>query len=350
MTWQSFLGNPQILERFRRAHARGRLAGTFLFVGDAGVGKRTFAMKLAQSLLCQHEAMASRLEACGICASCTQVIAGAHPDVDYVSKPADKSSLPIELLIGDREHRMREGLVARLSLKPFYGGGKIAIIDDADYLQQEAANCLLKTLEEPPPNAVLILLGANEQRQLPTIRSRARIVRFDRLTNEQVAELLTSNGDAASPDEAKVAASLGGGNLESAKAMLDEAVREFRGQFLLELFKPGLDVPAWAKQVIAFVDDAGKEGVFKRERLRLVVTMAEQVFTAVLRQSAEDEELRGLLRKANVLSQLDEEAIADLLERCLDARAQIDANANQATLVECFLDDLRRICFGPSLA
>jgi DNA polymerase III subunit delta' len=350
MTWQSFLGNPQILERFRLAHARGRLAGTFLFVGDAGVGKRTFALKLAQALLCQNSEMAERLDACGTCASCTQVIAGAHPDIDYVSKPADKSSLPIELLIGDREHRMREGLVARLSLKPFYGGRKLAIIDDADYLQQEAANCLLKTLEEPPPNAVLFLLGTNEQRQLPTIRSRARIVRFERLTSEQVAELLVRNGDAPSPEEAKVAASLGAGNLESAKAMLDEAVREFREQFLMEIFKPSLDVPVWAKQVIAFVDDAGKEGVFKRERLRLVVSMAEQAYTAVLRQSAEDDELRGLIRKSSVLSNLDAESVTDLLERCLDARVQIDANANQATLVECFLDDLRRIGFAASLS
>lgn len=349
MTWQSFVGNSQIVERFRLAHARGRLAGTFLFVGDAGVGKRTFAMKLAQALLCQNAPLAERLEACGTCPSCTQVIAGAHPDIDYVSKPADKSSLPIELLIGDREHRMREGLVARLSLKPFYGGRKIAIIDDADYLQQESANCLLKTLEEPPPNAVMILIGTNEQRQLPTIRSRARIVRFERLTTEQVAELLLRNGDAAGPEEARIAASLGGGNLESARSMLNEAVREFRGQFLMELFRPTLDVPAWAKQVIAFVDDAGKEGVFKRERLRLIVSMAEQAFTAVLRQSAEDDELRGLLRKANALSQLDAETVTDLLERCLDARAQIDANANQATLVECYLDDLRRIGFGASL-
>lgn len=345
MVWQDFLGNEAIVERFRRAHARGRLAGTFLFVGPSGVGKRTFALKLAQSLLCQNEPAASRLEACGTCPSCTQVSAGAHPDIDYVSKPADKSSMPIELLIGDREHRMREGLVARLSLKPFYGGRKVAIIDDADYLQQEAANCLLKTLEEPPPNAVLILLGTNEQRQLPTIRSRARIVRFDRLKDEQVLQLLLRNGDAATPMEAETAAALSGGNLEMARQILDEAVREFRGQFLMELVRPSVDTPAWAKLVLTFVDEAGKEGVFKRERLRLVVSFAEQWYCAAIRQEAADDQLRGLLRKAPSAA-LDGETLTELLDRCIDARMQIDANANQATLVECFLDDLRRIGAG----
>ncbi len=345
MVWQDFLGNAHVLERFRLAHQRGRLAGTFLFVGPAGVGKRTFALKLAQALLCQNAAGANHLDACGTCPSCTQSLAGAHPDVDYVCKPADKSSLPIELLIGDREHRLREGLCHRLSLKPYYGGRKFAILDDADYLQQEAANCLLKTLEEPPPNAVLILLGTNEQRQLPTIRSRSRIVRFDRLTNAQVAQLLLKNGDAATPSEAEAAASLAGGNLEAARQMLDEAVREFRGGFLMELVRPTLDVPAWAKQVITFVDEAGKEGVYKRERLRLVIAFAEQWFGAALRQEADDDELRGMLRKAPPAA-VDPEMLTDLLDRCLDARLQIDANANQATLVECFLDDLRRLSVG----
>lgn len=349
MTWQNFLGNEQVLKRFRLAHRRGRLAGTFLFVGSAGIGKRTFALNLAQALLCQNAEAAERLDACGTCASCAQALAASHPDIDYVSKPADKSSMPIELLIGDREHRMREGLVARLSLKPFYGGRKIAILDDADYLQQEAANCLLKTLEEPPANAVLILLGTNEQRQLPTIRSRARIVRFDRLTDRQVSELLLRNGDAATPAEADMAASLAGGNLETARQMLDESVREFRGQFLMELVRPSTDTPAWAKQVLSFVDEAGKEGVFKRERLRLVVAFAEQWYGAALRQAGADDQLQSMLRKAPA-GALEEEMLSDLLERCVEARMQIDANANQATLVECFLDDLRRISVGAALS
>src|SRR5207244_12270207 len=113
-----------------------------------------------------------------------------HPDVEVIAKPADKAFIPLELLIGDAEHRMRAGLCYSIALKPYSGRRKVAIIDDADYLNKEGANCLLKTLEEPPQNTVLILIGTSEQRQLPTIRSRCQIVRFQPLAESDVAELL----------------------------------------------------------------------------------------------------------------------------------------------------------------
>src|SRR4029450_8202547 len=101
---------------------------------------------------------------------------------------------PLELLIGDAEHRMRAGLCYNIALKPFSARRKVAIIDDADYLNKEGANCLLKTLEEPPPKSLLIMIGTSEQRQVPTIRSRCQIVRFQPLAEEDVAELLLSTG------------------------------------------------------------------------------------------------------------------------------------------------------------
>ena len=84
---------------------------------------------------------------------------------------------------------MREGLCHDISLKPYMGNRKVAIVDDADYLNAEGANSLLKTLEEPPPRSVLILVGTTPAKQLPTIRSRCRIIRFDPLPTETVAEL-----------------------------------------------------------------------------------------------------------------------------------------------------------------
>ena len=150
MGWQGLQGHDAIVEQFRRSLAADRLGSTFLFVGPEGIGKRSFAIKLAQSLLCEAE---QELDPCGSCTACTQVSAGTHPDVDFVAKPADKSTIPLELLIGNKDHRMREGLCARIAMKSACGGRKIAIIDDADYLSQECANCLLKTLEEPPPGS-----------------------------------------------------------------------------------------------------------------------------------------------------------------------------------------------------
>src|SRR5215471_14678268 len=99
-------GHQQIADRFRRALARGRLASTFLFVGPPGIGKRTFALTLAQGLLCER-VPEERLDPCGECPSCRQVKALTHPDVELVTRPPDKNFIPLELLIGDAEHRMR---------------------------------------------------------------------------------------------------------------------------------------------------------------------------------------------------------------------------------------------------
>ncbi|MEX2186270.1 MAG: AAA family ATPase, partial [Pirellulales bacterium] len=166
MPWQGLQGHDEVADRFRRILARGRLASTFLFVGPDGIGKRTFAMKLAQALLCAERPEAD-LDPCGRCESCVQATAGTHPDILTIAKPAEKSELPVALFIGTKEKRMQEGLCHDLSLKPFFGRRRVAVIDDADYLNEEGANCLLKTLEEPPPRSLLILVGTSLERQLP---------------------------------------------------------------------------------------------------------------------------------------------------------------------------------------
>ena len=134
----------------RLCRAAGWRARSCLW-GLPGIGKRTFALKLAQGLLCER-VPEERLDPCGECPSCHQVRgADRIPTWRLIGKPADKAFIPLELLIGDAEHRMRAGLCYNIALKPYSGRRKVAIIDDADYLNKEGANCLLKTLEEPPP-------------------------------------------------------------------------------------------------------------------------------------------------------------------------------------------------------
>src|SRR3954463_5281833 len=197
--WHGILGHDDVVDRFRRTLASGRLASTYLFVGPPGVGKRRFALELAHSLLCTGNDEAS-LEPCGQCESCRMFAEGSHPDLELIGLPADKSTLPIELFIGDREHRNQEGLCRRIALRPFFGRRKVAIIDDADHFGIASANCLLKTLEEPPPSALLILIGTSPSRQLPTIRSRSQIVRFQPLDVETVAKILLDIGAVADRD------------------------------------------------------------------------------------------------------------------------------------------------------
>src|SRR5205823_11168941 len=123
---------------------------------------------------------------CDECAACKLVDAGTHPDFFQSARPEDKLELPIET--------MRQ-LCLDLGLKPARGSRKIAIVDDADDLNEESANCFLKTLEEPPPGSMLILIGTNADRQLPTIRSRCQVIPFMPLPEPVVATLLEADGE-----------------------------------------------------------------------------------------------------------------------------------------------------------
>jgi DNA polymerase-3 subunit delta' len=342
MPLRSIRGHLDILEKFRRALAKGRLASTFLFVGPAGIGKKTFALRLAQALLCER-APEARLAPCGECPSCHQVVSLNHPDVEFIAKPADKAFIPLELLIGDAEHRQRAGLCYNIALKPYSGRRKVAIIDDADYLNKEGANCLLKTLEEPPPKSVLILIGTSEQRQLPTIRSRCQIVRFQPLAEADVAALLVERGLCDDPALAQDAAAHSHGSLERAALWCDEGIREFRGELLGKLSASEIDLTPMAKWIGQFVDDAGKDSTAKRQRLRLVVSLAEEFYRAALLavesgSPSPDSELAKAVAAA--LRWMPPDAPAGCLDICLDAYGHINANANQATLIEWWLDEL----------
>ncbi len=189
MSWLGIEGHDEIVARFQRAIQSGRIASTFLFLGPAGIGKRMFAERLAMTLQCSRNAP-ERMEPCGECLSCRQALEGKHPDILHVVKPEERAFIPIDLFIGPKEARRQVGLCAELAKKPVYEKRKIAIIDDADFLNIEGANAMLKTLEEPPKNSIIILIGTSTARQLPTIRSRCQIVRFAPLETEIVERIL----------------------------------------------------------------------------------------------------------------------------------------------------------------
>jgi len=344
MTWAGVQGHDNIVEQFRRALGSGRFASTYLFVGPAGIGKRLFAMKLAQALLCERNPEQD-LDPCGSCPACRQVDALSHPDLEVITKPKDRSFIPIELFIGNRDHRMREGLCHRIALKPFRGGRKVAIIDDADFLNQEGANCLLKTLEEPPPHSMIVLIGTSEQKQLPTIRSRCQVIRFRPLPEETVAQLLVSQGLVDDADEAARLAGLSGGSLQRALESADEQVGEFREMLLTELSRSDWDSVELSKTMGQFVDAAGKEAPPRRARLNRLIGYTAQFYEQLMRSLSGgtvhgDAELARAVRAAQSTWSGDSETAAACLERCLEAEGQVLANANQATLVQCWLDEL----------
>ena len=350
MSWLGIQGHDQVLQQFRTALATNRLASTFLFVGPEGIGKRRFALGLAQSLLCQ-QSPDKTLDPCGECGDCTQVRAGTHADLELLERPAGRAFIPLELLIGDKEHRMREGLCHRVSLKPQDGSRKIAIIDDADHLNLEGANCLLKMLEEPPPRSIIILIGTSEQRQLPTIRSRAQIVRFQRLADELVSQIVVDQGLAQSTDEANQLARLASGSVQRAIRWSDSDLRAFRNDFIQVLSQPNWDRLTLAKSLQAFVDEVGTDVPAKRLRLHHVVEIAIDFHSQVMYHLAghaidRDSVLEEAVRRAASHDATSDEGAANCIQRCVDAGRQIDANANLNTLIACWIDDLGRLSQG----
>ncbi len=347
MAWQSIEGHDDVVDAFRRALARGRLASTFLFVGPGGVGKRMFAEKLAQSLLCQRSPDEA-LNPCGTCDACAQVIARTHPDLLIIEKPADKSFIPLDAFVGDKEHRMREGLCHDIALKPFMGGRRVAIVDDADYLNEEGANALLKTLEEPPPRSVLILIGNSTDRQLPTIRSRCQVVRFRPLDRDYLAGILESDGTVADASQAQRLASMADGSVARAVALADEELWTFRERLLSALAAPAVPSVMLTQACCEFVDAAGKEAALRRARTRQIMTFAADFYRQVLRvqnglEADGDAPLVRTVEKHQQVATTSPDATAACIERTLAAVGHVDRNAHQATSIGCWLDDLAEI-------
>lgn len=337
MAWEGIQGHDAIMQGMARAAARGRVAGAYLFIGEEGVGKATFARRLARVLTCESPGEA--FTACGRCASCIQADAGSHPDIDVVAKPEERATIPLDAFIGTPEHRMREGLCWRILLRPALGQRKVAIILDADAISEEGANCLLKTLEEPPDAAVLILVGTALERQLPTIRSRCKVVRFGGLAPAVIEEVLTAEGvgDAETRSQAAAAAA---GSLARARLLVDADVSAFRRTFFgLLAGRPFRGVDA-AREITAMMEAAGKEAARRRPRLKLAFGLAIEFFRAGLRLSA-----TGLESHDRVLARAAAAWVAaggtpqradQHLQHTLEALEAVDRNANLGMLVDAW--------------
>lgn len=353
MSWDGIYGHDEVRQRFKSAVERDRLASTFLFVGPEGIGKRKFALQLAKTLLCTN---AVNFLSCDRCPSCKQVQAGDHPDLEIVQRLPDRNQIMLEQLIGDKSHR--EGLCQKIAMKPYFGKRKVAILDDADDLRQEGANALLKTLEEPPPGSIIILIGTAVQRQLPTIRSRSQLVRFQRLPWKRVEQILLEQDLISPPDQAERLARLSNGSVQAALDLFGEGILEFRGQLLQQLATRNLTGNDFPKTVSSFVDQAGKDASARRRRTIMVAHWAADFYRHLaishcsarvilddLDESADEEMQSAAVQCAQVWEgSADEIAVA--LDRCLEVESQVLGNAHQATLLDSWLIDLDQIARG----
>jgi len=340
MSWERVRGHDRQIQLFAQARERGRLAHAYLLVGPPGIGKRLFAGELARALLCENP-VPGKLEGCDRCPGCIQVLAGTHPDFFTAARPAESQTIPIEVI--------RE-FCRTLSLKPVRGHGKVGILDDADDLDDPitnnaAANAFLKTLEEPPPGSVLLLIGTSLDRQMETIVSRCQVVRFAALPDAMVAELLQGAGIEDASTIARLVR-LGAGSPGQALALADPALWEFRRGLLQGLSQARPDSVALARQWLRFVEEAGKDSGDQRRRAALALQLLVEFVNDALQlclgrppRDAEEEEQRALSALA---ARLGPDRLLEIADRCLEADVQIDRRAQLVLILEGLLDAIAR--------
>jgi DNA polymerase-3 subunit delta' len=274
------------------------------------------------------------MKPCGACESCRLAAAGNHPDLDVVGLLKDKRNLLISQFVGEDDKRNREGLCHNIAMRPMLGRRRVAIIDDADRLTTESANCLLKTLEEPPPGAVIILIGTSRSRQLPTILSRAQVVGFQPLPLEVARDLILAEGIADNPAAAHRLAERSGGSLTRARDLADDALFEMRDRVVSQWNAGDIDMSRLPRELDEFISAAGKEAEHRRQRFRQLLSLVAARLTEQLRTSA-------------AAGQFDERTL-EAIDRTLEAEEFVDRNANQATLLESWLDALATLLQRPT--
>jgi DNA polymerase-3 subunit delta' len=327
--WDAIRGQPGAVDFLRQSAAAGRLAHALLFAGPSGVGKGLTARLLAKALFCERSSE-TQLDACGECRSCRLIQAGNHPDLLTVACPEGKSELPIELLVGSLDNRGREGLCHDLSLRPMLARRRVAVIDDADRMNSESANALLKTLEEPPDYALIILLAADVGKILPTIRSRCQTVRFNPLSAADVAELICANGWTENAEEARVAAEISGGSLTVAEQVLNPQLQAVRQALFAQLSKSRLEPFTLAKTLLEALDGLAGDTQRQRTNARWLVRFAVDFLQTKMRESCD-----SYPDNAEAA-----ERIGQAIERCVDAEEQLDANVSIPLCLESLAGDL----------
>jgi DNA polymerase-3 subunit delta' len=321
MSFKDIYGHDKQIAILQTTMARKRVPHAYLFYGMKGIGKRTTAVVFAKAINCLEGEKA--FDACDRCSSCRKIVHRNHPDVTIIEVEGQF------IKIGEIR-----SLQNQMKFKPFEGGKRIFIIVDADKMNITAANALLKTLEEPSPSNILILVTSRPY-QLPlTILSRCQHLRFNPLQRKTVASFLQ---DRLSMDaeSARVLASSSGGSIGKALEMSRDAFLTLRDTILSKISGNRMEDPL---NVLSFAGDFGKD---RREiigRINILRTCYRDAL--VYKETAEMERLINQDCVETIKSIADRLLGRDILNNiktvgwALDA---IDRNANKALTLEAMM-------------
>jgi DNA polymerase-3 subunit delta' len=319
MSFSEIIGQTAPVSVLRRSLAAGRIAHAYIFNGTEGCGKKKTALAFVEAIFCNGT------DGCGNCPSCRKVAALQHPDLHMVVP--EGAGIKIE--------QVRD-LQKELSFRPFEAQKKICIMEAADKLNPAAANAFLKTLEEPPGSALLILLTTNMEAVLPTILSRCQCLSFNPLSIEAIEEYLRKTGVPA--ETARISASLAGGSLRKAIEISKEDSIQKRGDIMQKIGSLG---PEKITPLFTLAEELGNERDKALETLDMLTLFWRDVL--LIQNGIPDPvncDMLPLLKKE--AEQCTPEKTMDKIELISRSRKALQRNVNPRLALEVLLMGLAK--------
>lgn len=324
--FEDILGNEHILSHFRKAIEYGKISHAYILNGEKGMGKKTLAKAFAQTLLCEEGGVVP----CGKCHSCIQAATDNNPDIIYI-EPDKPTTLSID--------HIRGTLVNDIDLKPYSYKYKVYIINDAQLMNIAAQNAILKTIEEPPDYAVILLLTTNASGFLQTVLSRCVKLDMQPLKKDMVKKYLMEKVKVVDY-QAEVAVSFAGGNLGKAKELSTSA--EFSGMLeeVVSLLKYIKDMQSY--EVVAAVKRATDYKFLFEDYIDLMMIWFRDVLIYKASQNVNDlifkSEISTIKKYAENTSYNGIESILQAMDK---AKVRLKANVNFDIAIEMMFLTIR---------
>lgn len=323
MKFSSLIGNPRIKRLLQRAVSDGRIGQGLIFAGPRGVGKHQFALALAQAINCERPLDG---DACGICATCKKFAAREFTDVKTIEP--DGQFIKIE----QTREMLREAY-----FRPFEGRRRVYILDEAERLKEQAANSILKTLEEPPDTSLLILVTAKPYALLETIRSRCQMMNFAPLATDELEAYLQANYKRPA-EETRLLARLARGSLGRALE-IDLGVYREKRDSMMELIE-ALAVKRDTLKLIHMAEHMGRK-LDKPEfenHIDLLMILLEDIFHLKLGRSLESLTNGDIVKRLEQVAEVTTvERITGWVEKFEEVLQNLSRNINRHIAMEALL-------------
>ncbi len=322
MIFSEIIGQAKAVKLLSRSLAGDRLAHGYLFTGPEGVGKTTTALALAAGLFCTAP---EDEKPCGLCGGCLKFFSGNHPD--FLQIRPDGAVIKIDQV---------RALKKALSFSPFEAGRRIILIEDVQTMGRPAANSLLKILEEPPPDNLLLLIASESEPILPTIVSRCQVIPFTPLTTEQASEVVSRLNPELVPEEVRSLAQLADGCPGQVQTLQSEELLALRSECIealvagsgreAELVEQALDLAGKMADL-----KEGLDGLFDLLALFFKETMISLLCT---KEQPEGRESMAARERWNL------QQLSDKIQAVDAARRELARNCNRALVCDVLLLEL----------